>query len=240
MVDLAQLVSNSIRSISSAQKIREDEEKLAEYNAAEKARLAEELRLKTIRVQQEETRFARIAELAPVGIFIGEPNGSFKFRNPKWFEIVRMSPDDNTLYAWLDVVHKKERDHMTELWKEITTSKDTVVSELELARPWSPPTMEHQETPNFSGKSVSTWILMSTQAEQLDEDGKVTSFVGVLIDISHQKWAEGEQLRRKEEALESKRQQEGMSNFLTLDEFLLLQPLSTWYHMRSEIRSAHA
>jgi PAS domain-containing protein len=61
--------------------------KFVQETEAEQARLEEELQRRTLEVELEETRFARLAASAPVAIWIENLTDGIKFRNEKWWEI---------------------------------------------------------------------------------------------------------------------------------------------------------
>jgi len=57
------------------------------------------------------------------------------------------------------------------------------------------------------GDKSDAWVISTCNA-QLDDKGKVVSILGTVFDISDLKWAETMESRRKNEAIEAKRQQE--------------------------------
>lgn len=79
--DLIRLVCRQLTSAMASIMINEDElrkgQKSIEQAAVEKALLSDEILKRTRETRDLETRFLRVAELAPVGIFIFAPDGSF-------------------------------------------------------------------------------------------------------------------------------------------------------------------
>jgi len=101
-------------------------------------------------------------------------------------------------------------------WAKLTAG-EPVHFELRLKRPFS--TDETLDGENVSGDTV---VLAAAYAEK-SEAGTVKGVLGCLTDISRQKWAEGFQARRTDEAIELKRQQE---NFMDMTSHEARNPLS--------------
>lgn len=201
-------IIESMKSLSLSQLSQEKAAAIARENEEQQARLNEEIQKRTLEARKEETKFARLAESAPVGIFIGRTSGSFIFRNTKWYQILQVPIESaNEPFSWLDLVHEHDQERVMMSWQQIATSRETVSFELKLKRPYTPPEVgtngrRQSNEPSFA------WVLLSIQAEDFTDEDEEHSFVGIITDISYQKWAEEEQIRRKDDALESKRQQE--------------------------------
>jgi signal transduction histidine kinase len=205
----------------------------AQESEAEQAMLEEQLRRRTLEVKLEETRFARLAESAPVAIWIESVTDGIKFRNKKWWEITQFSKDDNTPFSWLDIVQDRYSAQVEDIRKALH-EKGNVSIELELRRPWTPYDVMGSKPPG-EGQDGHAWVLCSILVDEHSEDGKVKSVVGVMTEISRQKWAEGEEARRKEDALESKRQQE---SFVDMVSHEVRNPLSAILISAEEIRDS--
>ncbi|KAI7678249.1 hypothetical protein KC353_g22485, partial [Hortaea werneckii] len=85
-----------------------------------------------------------------------------------------------------------------------------------------------------NGERGDTWVLFSAYPEKYD-DGKLKSIFGVMTNISQQKWAEGIQRFKMEEAVELKRQQE---NFIDITSHEMRNPLSAILQCSDEIASS--
>lgn len=206
---------------------------LAQEAEIEQARLEEELKRRTLEVKLEETRFARIAESAPVAIWIESVTDGIKFRNQKWWEITQHPRDSDKPFAWLDIVHERYADEMQNI-RQILHEKGKISLELELRRLWTTSELSGGNMP-VAGQESHAWVLCSIRVDEYHEDGRVKSVVGVMTEISHQKWAEGEEARRKEDALESKRQQEAFVDMVSHE---VRNPLSAILLSAEEIRES--
>jgi signal transduction histidine kinase len=98
--------------------------------------------------------------------------------------------------------------------RKVLHEKGKVSTELELRRSWTPSEAIASNNP-VADQHSHAWVLCFIQAEEYHKDGKVKSVVGIMTEISRQKWAEGEEARRKEDALESKRQQEAFVDMVS-------------------------
>jgi signal transduction histidine kinase/CheY-like chemotaxis protein len=205
----------------------------AQESEAEQAMLEEQLRRRTLEVKLEETRFARLAESAPVAIWIESVTEGIKFRNEKWWEVTQFPRDADTPFSWLDIVQDRYGAQMDNI-RNVLHEKGTISIELELRRPWTPYEVMGSKSP-VEGQDTHAWVLCSIRVDEYNEDGKVKSVVGVMTEISRQKWAEGEEARRKEDALESKRQQEAFVDMVSHE---VRNPLSAILISAEEIRDS--
>ena len=205
----------------------------AQESEAEQAMLEEQLRRRTLEVKLEETRFARLAESAPVAIWIESVTEGIKFRNEKWWEITRFPRDADAPFSWLDIVEERYGAQMENI-RNVLHEKGNLSIELELRRPWISPEVIGNRSPS-EGQVAHAWVLCSIRVDEYHEDGKVKSVVGVMTEISRQKWAEGEEARRKEDALESKRQQEAFVDMVSHE---VRNPLSAILISAEEIRDS--
>jgi signal transduction histidine kinase/AmiR/NasT family two-component response regulator len=101
-------------------------------------------------------------------------------------------------------------------WAKLTAG-EPVQFEIRLKRPFKTEEILHGEA--ISGDTV---VLAAAYADKT-EDGTVKGVLGCLTDISRQKWVEGFQARRTDEAIELKRQQE---NFMDMTSHEARNPLS--------------
>lgn len=87
---------------------------------------------------------------------------------------------------------------MDRVFGDVTMNLKTVRGEHRTTKPWRS---------EYGERSLPyTWVLFSTFPE-LSRDGKFKYAIGVMTDISDQKWIQGESARRAAEAVEEKRQQ---------------------------------
>lgn len=193
--------------------------------ARDKQKLSRQLVERTQEAVVSEYRFTRMAEFAPVGMFIAEPSGAINYCNDMWWEISRHPRAENGVNTWMDSVLCADRAEVERVWKKLTEEKVAVTHEFRF-----------NYTRQSSGQVMDTWVLMSAYPEK-DGAGDVKSIFGCLTDISPQKWAEYSQKQRHEEAVELKRQQE---NFIDITSHEMRNPLSAILQSADEVLNSIA
>lgn len=172
-------------------------ERAAKLAAQDRIELNNQLVARTQEAVEAENKFTRMAELAPVGMFIGGEDGSLLLVNDAWYEITSYPRDEVVGDHWMDYVHKDDRDRVQEAWQTMLAQRSPMSMEFRWNTSWK----------DKVGNTSHTWVLTSASPEK-DEDGKLKRVFGSMTDISAQKFAENLQTKRMEDALEMKRQQE--------------------------------
>ncbi|KAI0124386.1 hypothetical protein BJ170DRAFT_598694 [Xylariales sp. AK1849] len=165
------------------------------------------------RARASELKFARFALLAPVAIFILDPNGKMTYCNNRFFELTCHPPaDDNWDIDWQRIVYADDGAIVEELWRTILHDKQRTQAHFRLTHTWD------------LGDDTLRQAWAETQAiPELDDQGNVVSIFGTMTNISRFKWAEEMQRTRMEEALEAKRKHE---NFIDMTSHEMRNPLS--------------
>lgn len=189
--------------------------------AMDRIELSEQLAARTQEAVESETKFTRMAEFAPVGIFIADSQGRITYCNDTWYEISRVPKETNSTDTWMDSVKNEDKDRVTALWFDLVHNAVAMNAEFRFKKSW--------EDPN--GNKGDTWVLASAYPEK-DDDGRLKVIFGSITNISQQKWAEHFEKRRMEEALEMKRQQE---NFIDITSHEMRNPLSAILQCADEI-----
>ncbi|CAD6501389.1 BgTH12-01641 [Blumeria graminis f. sp. triticale] len=223
-----QLLSRQLATSMASVVLFEDEikrgEKAARLAALNHQELSNQLYLRTQEAVESETKFTRMAELAPVGMFIANNKGEVTYNNEMWWEISRHPRSEKSTAKWMDSIRDEDRESVENSWKELVENKTSLTIEFRFKTPW------HTRT----GVQGDTWVLMSAYPERNDE-GQLKSVFGSVTNISQQKWAEDFQKRRMEEAIEMKRQQE---NFIDMTSHEMRNPLSAILQCSDEIGSS--
>jgi len=201
-----QLLSRQLATSMASAMLFEEEirrgQRAAQLAALDRQQLSEQLHLRTQEAEESETRFTRMAEFAPVGMFIANSFGEISYSNDTWWEISRHPRSENSTHTWMESVKEEDRDELQNVWRSLVEDRKPVTHEFRFKTPWQDP----------NGGRHSTWVLMSAFPET-DEEGNLKSIFGSITNISQQKWSEDFQKRRMEEAIELKRQQE---NFIDM------------------------
>ncbi|KAI9824621.1 MAG: hypothetical protein M1832_001711 [Thelocarpon impressellum] len=199
-------------------------QRAAQLAAKDKIELSEQLAARTQEAVESDTRFTRMAELAPVGIFMADSQGHVTFFNDAWYEISRHPKEVDNADRWIEAVKEEDQELAAEMWRVVVEEKIPTTTEFRFKAPWH----------GRNGAVGDTWVLASTYPERA-EDGSLKSIFGSLTNISQQKWAEDFQKRRTEEAVELKRQQE---NFIDITSHEMRNPLSAILQCADEISTS--
>ncbi|KAL1296620.1 hypothetical protein AAFC00_000109 [Neodothiora populina] len=190
-------------------------QRAARLAALDRMELSEQLAARTQEAIESETKFTRMAEFAPVGMFIANPEGKIIYCNKTWFDISRASgsrdnntPDDH----WMDAVKDEDRDLVNALWRDIIIEKEPRTGSFRFKEPWE----------DSHGVPGERWVLFSVYPEKY-QNGALKSVFGSLTDISKQKWAEDFQKRKMEEAVELKK---SLEKFVDMTSHEMRNPLS--------------
>ena len=199
-------------------------QKAAKLAALDRIELSEQLAARTQEAIESENRFTRMAEFAPVGMFIAGSDGKITFANDTWYDISRVPKNGSMADKWMDSVKPEDRALVQQLWQDLVVGTKPVSSEFRFSAQWE----------DRNGNRGDTWALFSAYPEK-HHDGRLKSIFGSITNISSQKWAEGIQTRKMEEAVELKRQQE---NFIDITSHEMRNPLSAILQCSDEIASS--
>ena len=206
-------------------------QRAAKLAAQDRIELSAQLAQRTAEAIESETRFTRMAEFAPVGMFIAGSDGRITFANDTWYEISRVPRDMESdsrheADSWMDAIHPQDRTLVDQIWEEVVVRKKPMSSEFRFKAQWE----------DRKGNRGDTWVLLAAYPEKY-ADGRLKGVFGSLTNISPQKWAEGLQTRKMEEAVEMKRQQE---NFIDITSHEMRNPLSAILQCSDEITNSLA
>lgn len=221
---LARQLATSLASVVLFEEEIKRGEKAARLAALDRQELSLQLHQRTQEAMESEYRFTRMAEFAPVGMFIADGQGVINYCNDTWWEISRHPRSTNTTDVWMQSVRDEDRPGVEQVWQKLVNEKVSVSHEFRFKNS----RIAHD------GQPTDTWVLMSAYPEK-DEQGGLQSIFGCMTDISQQKWAENFQKLRREEALELKRQQE---NFIDITSHEMRNPLSAVLQCADEINES--
>jgi len=193
-----------------------------EAAALEKQHLTQQLDLQA-------SRYRRMTELSPLGMFLISPEGVLREANDRFYEMTGHSRESEYEMSWMDFLTEDSARIMQEGWQKLVGEHEYWSMELQLRR-YSPNPV------NFEGESMECWVLLAASPE-LAADGSLRSILGSITEISHLKWAQGLQNRRLQEAEEIRRQQ---NEFIDITSHEMRNPLSAILQCADDISSALA
>ncbi|KAH8669640.1 putative histidine kinase M3YPp [Tricladium varicosporioides] len=214
------LLSRQLTTSMAAAVLFEDEIRRGRLAAEEADRdrnlLSRKLAIQTHEALEIESRFRRMADLAPVGMFHIDPAGVLIYANNDYYALTEHPRDVSYPMSWYNVIHTEDHGIVDREWAKLLQG-DNVSFELRLRRPWVA-----DEVVAGEKAEGSTWIIAAAYAEKAEDD-TVLGVLGCITDISRQKWTEGFQKRKMLEAVELKRQQE---SFIDMTSHEMRNPLS--------------
>ncbi|KAI2472545.1 hypothetical protein F4781DRAFT_428246 [Annulohypoxylon bovei var. microspora] len=194
-------------------------QKAAQMAAEDRQELTKQLHLRTQEVEESELKFTRMAEFAPVGMFIANYLGHIIYCNDMWWDISRHNRSQS-VNSWMQSVKTEDRPALESIWRCLLRDKVAITHEFRFK-------CSRHEGENL----IDTWVLMSAYPER-DANGGIKGIFGCVTNISQQKLAEQIQMQRREEAVELKRQQE---NFIDITSHEMRNPLSAILQCADEI-----
>lgn len=205
-----QLLSRQLATSMASTMLFEEEirrgQRAARLAALDRQELSKQLDLRTQEAVESETKFTRMAEFAPVGMFIASSSGDITYSNDMWWQISRHPRSENSASTWMESIKEEDQEGVKQIWKKVTQETTSATHEFRFKTPWVDP----------NGNRGNTWVLMSAYPEK-DANGKLKSVFGSITNISQQKWAEDYQKREASNAIELKRQQE---NFIDMTSYV--------------------
>ncbi len=144
--------------------------------------------------------FKALARHAPAGIFQTDADGNCVFVNERWCAMAGLSPEEARGQGWSGALHPDDRDRVFREWYDAAKAGGEFASEYRFQTP----------------QGRVTWL--SGRATALGDDaGRISGYIGTVIDITEQKKA-AEQMRRRAE------ENEKLMDLLPLGVFIAHDP----------------
>ncbi|KAJ4410277.1 hypothetical protein N0V82_009297 [Gnomoniopsis sp. IMI 355080] len=178
-----------------------------------------------IRRAQQAENLKRMAELATVGMYEIDLEGNLVEANEVFFEMCGLEKNatntKETLFKpWETSVYEEDLPRLMEIMNKVTNEGTPQTCEVRFKLP-------RKVVDSHGTEIIAPRWAFSTFMPVRASDGTVESFCGCVSDVSLQKWQLDTERLRKEEALESKRQQE---NFIDMTSHEMRNPLSAIIH----------
>lgn len=135
-------------------------------------REAEERRAGDV-LRESEARFRRVADHAPVQLWMTDPAGLCTYRNARWHAFTGQAPGTGLGLDWLEAVHPEDRAAAAAAVAEATAGVRGVRSEYRLR----------------AAGGEYAWVIDAAEP-RLDAEGRFAGLVGSVLDISDRRRAE--------------------------------------------------
>jgi signal transduction histidine kinase/DNA-binding response OmpR family regulator len=179
------------------------------------------------RAQQAEN-LKRMAEFATVGMYDMDLSGRLLGANNVFYEMCGLEKVDLTRVAlkpWETCVVDEDLPILKGSLRKLAQEGRSQTAEIRLKTPWI-------AEDSHSNKVVAPRWVLATFMPVKSSDTQIQSFTGCLSDVSLQRWQLERERQRKDEAIESKRQQD---NFIDMTSHEMRNPLSAIIHCADAI-----
>ncbi|MBU2920526.1 PAS domain S-box protein [Winogradskyella psychrotolerans] len=137
------------------------------------------------KLKNSEQQFRRLAANAPVAIFQSDTEGNCNYVNEEWLKYSGQTFSEALGFGWSNAIHPEDRDMVLERWKTSIMSNQSLLKDFRLLH-------KNGEVRWISAKAVGVF----------DVNKELTSYIGILNDITERKKAE-EQVLKSERYLEN-------------------------------------
>jgi PAS domain S-box-containing protein len=124
-------------------------------------------------LRESESRFRRLADSAPVMIWVSDADGKVIFESEQWYRFTGQAPGSALGGGWLECIHPTDRAAIEARWKDANRNSAETREEYRLRR----------------NDGEYRWVL-DAAVPRLGEEGEFLGFVGSVIDITDRKLTE--------------------------------------------------
>jgi PAS domain S-box-containing protein len=124
-------------------------------------------------LQNSEYRFRTLSRCAPVGIFLTDAQGGCTYVNDRWCSLTQLSVEQALGQGWISALHPEDQAQVVVAWKRTAQTGEQFSLEFRFLR----------------ADSSVAWVF-GQATSLLDNEGRVSGFIGTVSDISDYKQAE--------------------------------------------------
>ncbi|TVY81656.1 Autoinducer 2 sensor kinase/phosphatase LuxQ [Lachnellula suecica] len=104
-------------------------------------------------LSESETKFARFATRAPIGLAILKPDGEALSANPLWRELTLLSVGSSQV-NWNEVLAEGESEPVLEAWARLISEKKPITIQTIINRPWKAPDLDVDGNPQYENTHI--------------------------------------------------------------------------------------
>ncbi|PNS21002.1 Hybrid signal transduction histidine kinase K [Sphaceloma murrayae] len=182
----------------------------------------EQQHIKRLEEEQAEVRFSRLAQTAPMGMYLIKPDGTPIYLNDAYYETLGFTKAEfedamERGVGWADAILPEDQHIVNDAWRALSEEGKPIAIEYRVKKPW-------RQYDSATGTEMvgPTWLQGTAFAEK-DDSGTVVAVQGFVTDISLKKFSERLLTERLEEALETKR---SADRFIDMVSHEMRNPLS--------------
>lgn len=135
------------------------------------------------KLEESRQRFERLAEVVPVGMCFGTPEGNITYGNKNWYNITgfNLTKAPGTTTSFFDCVLPEDADAVRQAFQSLTTSGDKAIFEFRLQNPSGSPATQKKVS-----QDRTRWALANARADR-DSNGIISNLTACLTEITEQK-----------------------------------------------------
>lgn len=143
-------------------------EEMIQQAANIQADLSTKLSAHQKRLEVQEQRFEKIASRAHVGIWVSLPDGTYTYRNDRWFDIFQIAREEHLIqHAWPMLIEEEDLKACEHEWLTLAQNLTPISFELRLRHTFH---AEKDDLPMPSdSEEHKMWILISAYPELADD-----------------------------------------------------------------------
>jgi PAS domain S-box-containing protein len=171
-------------------------------------KLTRQLSIATLKNEKDQETFSRMAENAPIGMFLYRGDGFPIYLNDCFLELLGETREDfyekaKSGLAWRDCIHPDDQEFSKNAWKEVAESRQVKVFEFRVKA-------GTDHSPNRA-----RWLEVVC-FPQRDENDVLVTFQGYLTDITPKKLTEALTTERMNAAIETKRKAQNFIDMISV------------------------
>jgi len=127
-------------------------------------------------------RFGELARHAPIGVFVADANGDYRFVNQRWRTLFGLSEEAASGEGWAAAVHPEDRAPALEAWREAVRTQSPF-----------------QQDCRLLGAAAEALHVSISAVPERDDSGALVAWIGTCMDITARRRAEVALTRANEE-----------------------------------------
>lgn len=193
-------------------------------------KLTRQLSVATLKNEKDQETFSRMAENAPIGMFLYKGDGTPIYLNDAFLELLGETREDfyekaKTGYGWRDCIHPDDEEFSKQAWQNVTESREVLVFQFRVRAG-----TDHSPT-------RARWLEVVCFPNR-DENDVLVTFQGYLTNVTAKKLTEALTTERMNAAIETKRKAQNFIDMISVSypEVVSINlPPDTTNSMRCEI-----
>ena len=171
-------------------------------------KLTRQLSFATLKNEKNQETFSRMAENAPIGMFLYKGDGTPIYLNDMFLELLGETRENfyekaKSGYAWRDCIHPDDEEFSKTAWKGVTESREVMVFQFRV------------RAGTDSSPTRARWLEVVCFPNR-DENDVLVTFQGYLTNVTSKKLSEALTTERMNAAIETKRKAQNFIDMISV------------------------